>query len=122
MDDAISVHELAKSVTVSDAVSWVKTAWNEVKLETIRKCFVRCGFQSSVVDESVNGSDDASDYVPDLIQLGQVVNVAVEVSAIDEEIPCFNENWDDIIPEMNPEPDGESENEEENIEPIHSLK
>ena len=60
--------------------------------------------------------------MPDLIQLGQVVNVAVEVSAIDEEIPCFNENWDDIIPEMNPEPDGESENEEENIEPIHSLK
>ncbi|PSN53135.1 hypothetical protein C0J52_06256 [Blattella germanica] len=80
----------------------------------------RCGFQSSVMDESVNGSDDASDYVPDLIQLGQVGNVAVEVSAIDEEIPCFNENWD-IIPKMNPEPDSdkkECEKEEENIEPI----
>ena len=55
MESATSVHELAKSVTVADAVSWIKSAWKEVKPETIKKCFINCGFESS---DNVNSQDN----------------------------------------------------------------
>jgi len=38
--------EFAKSVTVFDAIRWISSAWNNVREETILKCFQRNGFAS----------------------------------------------------------------------------
>jgi len=38
--------EFAKSVTVFDAIRWISSAWNNVREETILKCFQRAGFTS----------------------------------------------------------------------------
>jgi hypothetical protein len=43
MDEATSATDLAKSITVLDAIHWMKLAWNQVKPETIKKCFKNCG-------------------------------------------------------------------------------
>ena len=44
IDHVTSVHELAKLVTVADAISCSVSARNEVKPETIKKYFIHCGF------------------------------------------------------------------------------
>ena len=31
-------------------IRWIKEAWREVKLDTIKRCFVKCGFPSSEVE------------------------------------------------------------------------
>lgn len=37
IDDCNSAFQLVKEVTVSDAVSWIKPSWRNVKIKTIRK-------------------------------------------------------------------------------------
>lgn len=36
--------EVVKSITVLDALGWIHQAWNNVKIETIKNCFFKCGF------------------------------------------------------------------------------
>ena len=36
--------EFAKSVNVFDAIRWISSSWNNVREETILKCFRRAGF------------------------------------------------------------------------------
>jgi len=42
--------EFAKSVTVFDAIRWIGSVWNNVREETIHKCFRRAGFASPETD------------------------------------------------------------------------
>ena len=49
MDGASSAQELAKTVNVLDAILWLKSAWSEVKEETIQKCFKHCGFGGELI-------------------------------------------------------------------------
>ena len=60
INDCASASELAKSVTVLDAMKWVKKACMSPR--TIEKCFINCGVKST--DE--NSSDDDSDVVEHL--------------------------------------------------------
>lgn len=105
MDSATSVHELAKSVTVADAVSWAKSAWKEVKPETIKKCFINCGFESS--DNVNRPTEDCVDNDEDASDLNQLCSAAgieiVTMSSINEQVTCFNdgETWDEVAAEIN---------------------
>ena len=42
-----SALEYSKSVTMIDAVTWIASSWNEITIDTIRKCFFYSGFDSS---------------------------------------------------------------------------
>ena len=42
--------EFAKSVTVFDAIRWISSTWNNIREETILKCFRRAGFASPETD------------------------------------------------------------------------
>ena len=44
MEEANSASELAKKVTLLDAIMWMKSSWDEVDPITIQKCFSKCGF------------------------------------------------------------------------------
>ena len=46
----ITASEFAKSVTVFDAIRWISSALNNVREETIFKCFRRAGFASPETD------------------------------------------------------------------------
>jgi len=37
--------QLVKSVNVLDALYWISETWEDVKSETIQKCFARSGFK-----------------------------------------------------------------------------
>ena len=54
--------EFAKSVTVFDAIRWISSAWNNVREETILKCFRRAGFASPETDLQSRKTAQASPF------------------------------------------------------------
>lgn len=43
--DVLSLDEdIVKPINVLDALSWIHQAWTDVKVETIKNCFFKCGF------------------------------------------------------------------------------
>ena len=42
-EDVTSAEQLAKSVTILDAIRWINQAWMLVRPDTIQKCFKNCG-------------------------------------------------------------------------------
>lgn len=52
--------EIMKSVTLLNAVTWIKQAWDDVKPETIQKCFARCGFPMH--QDTAQESDDVDAF------------------------------------------------------------
>lgn len=45
MEETSSASELAKSITILDAIRWLDLAWTGVKASTVRKCFAYCGLE-----------------------------------------------------------------------------
>ena len=43
-DETGTASALAKSVTILDAIIWLKFAWDALQASTISKCFAKCGF------------------------------------------------------------------------------
>ena len=43
-DSTATATELSKSVSLLDAIIWLRVSWLRVKAETINKCFRNCGF------------------------------------------------------------------------------
>jgi hypothetical protein len=44
MDDISSASEVAKQVTVVDAIQWLTSSWDSLDSDTITKCLTKCGF------------------------------------------------------------------------------
>ncbi|XP_064479100.1 tigger transposable element-derived protein 4-like [Ornithodoros turicata] len=59
-----TVSEYLKKVTVLDAIGWLASALKEVRLETVRKCFARCGFaeEASMCYGDIEDDDDTETY------------------------------------------------------------
>ena len=53
IDVASCASELAEKVHIVDAVMWLKSTWDAVTPETIKKCFSKCGIVDTIVDEMV---------------------------------------------------------------------
>jgi len=66
------VTEFTKSVTVFDAIRWISSAWNNVREETILKCFWRAGFASPETDlqeqEDSTSESDLVSTLPEALQ------------------------------------------------------
>ena len=64
--------EFAKSVTVFDAIRWTSSAWNNVREETMLKCFWRAGFVSPETDlqkqEYSTSESDLVSALPEALQ------------------------------------------------------
>ena len=41
--------QLLKEINVLKAIYWIKQAWNDIKCDTIVKCFKKCGFVDNIV-------------------------------------------------------------------------
>jgi len=64
--------EFAKSVTVFDGIRWISSPWNNVREETILKCFRRAGFASPGIDlqeqEDSTSESDLVSALPEALQ------------------------------------------------------
>ena len=58
MNDCNSVIELAKKVTIYNAIVNIKDGWNQFPATTIAKCFKSCGIFEGIFDTSADPSDD----------------------------------------------------------------
>jgi hypothetical protein len=44
VEEADSSYALARSVSILDAVNWIRLAVTKIKAETTKKCFAKAGF------------------------------------------------------------------------------
>ena len=47
-ENVLDMPEENVNVTVLDALGWIDQAWRDVSPETIKKCFQRCGFGTTI--------------------------------------------------------------------------
>jgi hypothetical protein len=92
MDEPEDTESLSKKINLSDAVNWVKLAWDSVRESTIKKCFTSCTAQS----ELPQISDDFRTEEQEVAELGRQANVEVAINS-DKNIPTCDEpdgNWE----------------------------
>jgi hypothetical protein len=53
VEQADSSYALARSVSVLDAVNWIKLAVKKITAETVEKCFAKAGFGESAVADNL---------------------------------------------------------------------
>ena len=66
LDGENTASAIIKSVTVLDAIRWLKLSWDEVNENTIRNCFQKCGF--SQLENTTEAAQDDAEF-EDLLQL-----------------------------------------------------
>ncbi|CAH1375300.1 unnamed protein product, partial [Tenebrio molitor] len=66
MDNATSAHELAKNITILDAIHWITSSVNKISKETVLRCFVKSGFVNTN-GEGENPQNDGE--LQDLLRL-----------------------------------------------------
>ena len=65
MDEMSKATEVARQVTVLDAILWFQSAWQTVTAETIQKCFKNCGFATDALEvQDEDESWDEEDLLP----------------------------------------------------------
>ena len=66
VDAASTASDIAKKVTVLDAILWLTSAWDSVKPDTISKCFQKCEFSDALLDAATTDDDewDDADLLP----------------------------------------------------------
>ena len=61
MDECSIASKIAKTVTILDAIVWIKTVWDTLQASTIQKCFGKCGFivnTESIIPAGEDGMED----------------------------------------------------------------
>ncbi len=89
LNACVSINELAKEISVLDAIQWTATAIKRIQRSTIEKCFLKAGFPT---DNSISNStvEEASDNLQVIKELCQEIpdfecDAAVYVN-LDEEL------------------------------------
>ncbi|KAL4126214.1 hypothetical protein QTP88_010440 [Uroleucon formosanum] len=77
MDNCSSAHQLAKSISVLDAVNWIALACDNVKAECVQNCFHKAGFFSNE-GTNTNGIDLPENALNDINEECVIANVDVE--------------------------------------------
>lgn len=73
MNGAMSITQLAHQITVSDAITWVKSAWTEVMPAIAQRLFAVCGVKAEQTSATLE--DDIAT---------ELDNIAIEVSSLGE--------------------------------------
>lgn len=81
--------DLAKGVTVLDAVYWIHSAWYETTLQTIMNCFRRAGFP--IESQVFLTEDDPEDDIPLAELAHQLLGISVMLDedylALENDLP-----------------------------------
>ncbi|KAL4148227.1 hypothetical protein QTP88_002508 [Uroleucon formosanum] len=106
----------SSAINVLDAVYWVASAQAQIKPETVKKCFLRCGFSYQVDEQLGQTIDTGEQSVIDreLLALITLIDSSVEVETyfeLDKIISTHDTN--NLTGTDDPDEPDESENEEE---------
>ena len=94
MDEVTNTSDLAKKITVSDAISWITSAWTEIRPSTITKCFQHCTFPGKLTIESV--PQEEPDDLKILAEVAGIPDFDAAAVQGDDTLECYDdlkENW-----------------------------
>ncbi|KAL4141823.1 hypothetical protein QTP88_004380 [Uroleucon formosanum] len=105
----------SSAINVLDAVYWVASAQAQIKPETVKKCFLRCGFSHQVDEQLGQTIDTGEQSVIDgeLLALITLINSSVEVETYFELDKIISIHDTNLTGTDDPDEPDESENEEE---------
>ena len=75
-NDTVKTTDIIQYVDVLKAISWIKSAWDEVPEETIVNCFKKCGLRKSQPD--VKLADFAEEEEFEIMFLPQKTSIFME--------------------------------------------
>ncbi|XP_041346709.1 tigger transposable element-derived protein 6-like [Gigantopelta aegis] len=123
-EENVSSADVAKSVSVLDAVQWLKAAVKDVRTETVKRCFAKAGIRSAATPTNEDDDPDDDVHLSKLRELVVMANGRLEIddhmsveeySNMDFDLPvCENleEDWEDtLVHRIN------GKESEENVEP-----
>ncbi len=96
MDVANSASDIAKQVTILDAILWMRAVWDAVSAEAMSKCFARCGFgnEGTPDDDTDDGSWDPEDLQP-LLPAGVTLrDYATSDDALETQKSNDSDDWE----------------------------
>ena len=65
----VQQHQKLQTVTILDAIIWIKTVWDTLQASTIQKCFGKCGFTVNTESIIPAGEDGMEDMPPQMEKL-----------------------------------------------------
>lgn len=88
MEECDTVTDIAKKVTVLDAIVNLCLAWNRVQSDSIKKCFYNCGFPNlDDVAEAETQPEDCTELFQDILEVlwQEFVNVDENIATEPDE-------------------------------------
>jgi hypothetical protein len=118
INSTASASELAKTVSVLDAVVWISQAVKKLLPETVTKCFEKAGFSASVVTASVENENDQQDLQHCMNEAAFINCIAEDYINIDKEAQTHSDTMDidSLVNNFRENRKGEEEEEEEEEE------
>ncbi|KAL4152706.1 hypothetical protein QTP88_000539 [Uroleucon formosanum] len=95
MDNCSSAHQLAKSISVLDAVNWIALACDNVKAECVQNCFHKAGFLSNE-GTNTNGIDLPENALNDINEECVIANVVEDFITFDSKLET-HQTYDSAI-------------------------
>ena len=118
MEDCKTATELAKKITVLDAILWLRYAWDMVSDTTIHKCFNKCGIDTPAVDEPGEKKQDNTEE--ETLLDGMTL---AEFASMDDNLLTTETLEDDWEENLQAKARGEipAEEDEEEPEPVKTI-
>ncbi len=94
INDSLHALDLVRKLTVLDAIKFIDKSWSMVKVETIQKCFFKCGFV--INGEEVQKLNEIVTQEEELAMFAVRIGIPQPNLVIEEQLPEF-----EIVEEQN---------------------
>ncbi|PNF16076.1 hypothetical protein B7P43_G04575 [Cryptotermes secundus] len=97
MNGTISIRRLAHQITVSDAITWVKSAWMEVKPAVAQRLFAICGIKTEQTCATLEDdiATELDNVAIEVSSLGEAAGIDVELEPEgSHSVPCYDAGSD----------------------------
>jgi hypothetical protein len=97
MNGTTSVTQLAHQITVCDAITWVKSAWMEVKPSIAQRLFAMCGVKTEQANVTLEDdiATELDNIAIEISSLGEAAGIDVELEPeANHAVPCYDPGSD----------------------------
>ncbi|GBO13132.1 hypothetical protein AVEN_110962-1 [Araneus ventricosus] len=98
MDESANVSELAKKMTVADAVEWSKSAWRDLDSGLVVKCFATCGMTNSAIEKQIFSFNETK-TVYEIAELSKIAGIEYDQKVLEceDNLECFHDLSDNGV-------------------------
>ncbi|GBN07068.1 hypothetical protein AVEN_224569-1 [Araneus ventricosus] len=101
MIDSANALELAKKITVADAVEWSKSDWRDLDSGLVVKCFASCFMTNSMKEKQIFSFNETK-TVSKIVELSKLAGIEYDRKALEceDNLECFDDlsnNWEERL-------------------------